>query len=221
MAAIDNVHGHGAVSEVAASEKAARQEGSIRERILEALKDACGHPEWEATAGCLVCGRHLPSGTQLGGPASKRAGLTPEGFAQSTGLLLNTVRRRFTDLWKDGLVKWDGNYRTNLRDNPSKVWVLGEDPERSKAPKRATAARLAELEEENKRLRERVAELELAGTQRSLAVEHPIVRVSPFLKTLRGAVGSSGDDVTRGRPYRHVTVGAVSNKFPENRVVVV
>lgn len=158
MSATENVHSPECKSEAVAAKKAALGEGSIRERILAALASRCRHPEWNESYGCLICGQGLAPGTVLGGPG--HGGMTPEAFASETGLLLNTVRRRFTDLWKDGLVRWNGRYVENDRGNPSKVWALGCDPDRLKAAPRATAARVVELEEENVRLRTRVDYLE-------------------------------------------------------------
>lgn len=57
------------------------------------------------------------------------AGLIPEEFTEARKLLLNTVRRRFTDLWKEGYICKNGAIRNNARGNPSEVWVLGCDPE--------------------------------------------------------------------------------------------
>lgn len=62
------------------------------------------------------------------------AGLTPDEFAEAHLKLINTVRRRFTDLWKSGQIRHhpEGLHRPNADRNPCVVWVLGEDVAREK-----------------------------------------------------------------------------------------
>lgn len=57
-------------------------------------------------------------------------GLTPDEFTDNHGKLLNTVRRRFTDLWKEGLIRHHPQLttRTNRGGNECVVWVIGKDP---------------------------------------------------------------------------------------------
>jgi hypothetical protein len=57
-------------------------------------------------------------------------GLTPDEFSDRHGKLINTVRRRFTDMWKDGLIRHhpDLNTRPNRAGNECVVWVIGKDP---------------------------------------------------------------------------------------------
>ncbi|MBS3927737.1 MAG: hypothetical protein KGZ65_04010 [Sphingomonadales bacterium] len=79
-------------------------------------------------------------------------GLTPDEFARETGALINTVRRRFVDLWKAGELKPTKMTRPNARGNPETVWVLGHD---------ALGAAVRETKDQKiKRLEARVAELE-------------------------------------------------------------
>lgn len=56
-------------------------------------------------------------------------GLTPDEFNKATNGLINTTRRRFTDLWKEGHIKHHPNNltRTNDKGNECTVWVLGRD----------------------------------------------------------------------------------------------
>ncbi len=56
-------------------------------------------------------------------------GFTPDEFVDQDGGLINTVRRRFTDLWKEGKIKHHpyGITRTNDAHNECVVWVLGRD----------------------------------------------------------------------------------------------
>lgn len=55
---------------------------------------------------------------------SGQAGLIPD----EVDGLINTIRRRFTELWKDGFIKPTDRMRANTRGNPETVWVLGRDP---------------------------------------------------------------------------------------------
>ena len=57
-------------------------------------------------------------------------GLTPDDWASNNKALINTVRRRFTDLWKDGLIRHHPESRTkkNAAGNDCVVWVQGRDP---------------------------------------------------------------------------------------------
>jgi hypothetical protein len=59
-------------------------------------------------------------------------GMTPDEFAEGWGGLINTVRRRFTDLWKDGFIKHGSETRKNASGNDCVVWVMGEDVNRYK-----------------------------------------------------------------------------------------
>ena len=52
-----------------------------------------------------------------------QGGLTPDEFPG----LINTVRRRFTELWVAGEIRPSGLYRKNDRGNNVGVWVLGAD----------------------------------------------------------------------------------------------
>lgn len=57
--------------------------------------------------------------------ASGADGLTPD---ELPCFLINTCRRRFTDLWKEGLIRPTALTRKNARGNPCTVWVIGSDP---------------------------------------------------------------------------------------------
>lgn len=78
--------------------------------------------------------------------------LTPDEVSASQGLLINTVRRRFVDLWTAGQIRPTAVRRKNDGGNPCVVWTLGADPDPAvRAPKPcercvALQARVAELE---------------------------------------------------------------------------
>lgn len=55
--------------------------------------------------------------------SSGEPGLTPDEYADAHGLLINTVRRRFTDLWKAGQIRKNGVSRPNGNGNRSAAWV--------------------------------------------------------------------------------------------------
>lgn len=57
--------------------------------------------------------------------------------------LINTVRRRFVDLQKDGLIKPNGQTRANERGMKETVYVLGRD-EKAMAARASTPARIRE-----------------------------------------------------------------------------
>ena len=67
-------------------------------------------------------------------------GLTPDEFVENNGGLINTVRRRFTDLWKEGKIKHHPILleRKNRAGNNCVTWVIGKDekpvPRKSKRP---------------------------------------------------------------------------------------
>ncbi len=66
--------------------------------------------------------------------------------------LINTVRRRFTDLWKEGLLKPTDRVRKNARGNHETVWVEGKDENAIKTQE--------SKDQKIKRLEARVVELE-------------------------------------------------------------
>lgn len=83
------------------------------------------------------------------------AGLTPDEYCdQMTRGLINTVRRRFTDLWKDGVIRHhpQGAMRLNANGNPCVCWVVGCDPQ-------AQNDRMDRARVELQRLRAEVARL--------------------------------------------------------------
>lgn len=57
-------------------------------------------------------------------------GITPDEWCDRNGALINTVRRRFTDLWKDGLIRHHpaGLTAKNSAGNECVRWVAGCDP---------------------------------------------------------------------------------------------
>lgn len=57
-------------------------------------------------------------------------GLTPDEFVSANGGLINTIRRRFTDLWKEGKIRHhpNGLTRANSAGNQCVTWVIGNDP---------------------------------------------------------------------------------------------
>jgi|GEM_PF-4112900 len=59
-------------------------------------------------------------------------GMTPDEFCEETNALINTIRRRFTDLWKEGKIRHHSETLTRLNGsgNECVVWVLGDDPSR-------------------------------------------------------------------------------------------
>ena len=63
--------------------------------------------------------------------AGQLAGLTPDEFAEMHGKLINTVRRRFTDLWKEGKIRHHPKSltRKNKAGNSCVTWVIGHDPD--------------------------------------------------------------------------------------------
>ena len=56
-------------------------------------------------------------------------GLTPDEFVTIHGGLINTIRRRFTDLWKEGKIKHHPKLltRKNFAGNDCVLWVIGKD----------------------------------------------------------------------------------------------
>ena len=70
-----------------------------------------------------------------------RAGMTPDEYCDLIGGLINTVRRRFTDLWKEGVIRHhpDGTTRPNRNKNECVVWVLGRDPVAVECSRRVSA----------------------------------------------------------------------------------
>lgn len=78
-----------------------------------------------AVAGQIVA---LKTGILAWAKRAGEHGLTPDEYSAETGALINTVRRRFTDIWKAGQLRPTELTRKNRRGNPETVWVLGEDP---------------------------------------------------------------------------------------------
>jgi hypothetical protein len=96
-----------------------------------------------AEAGALPIKQHI-----LALLAENPGGVTPDEYCLEFGGLINTVRRRFTDLWKEGRIRHhpDGLTRRNISDNECVVWVLGEDSGRK-------PSRFVEMQSEIARLR--------------------------------------------------------------------
>jgi hypothetical protein len=104
-----HVHSNGLPTEGAAFNKASLRSDSIKSRILVELEEA------------------------------GETGLTPDEFVFKHGGLINTIRRRFTDLWKDGKIKHHPTLltRKNTAGNDCVAWVLGRDLEMTpRLPKR-------------------------------------------------------------------------------------
>ncbi len=57
-------------------------------------------------------------------------GLTPDEFQVRSNLIINTIRRRFTDMWVEGIIKPTETTRPNARGNQETVWVVGRDEKR-------------------------------------------------------------------------------------------
>ncbi len=94
-----HTHSKGLASERKAADKAKYTVGSIKYNVLTTLEKAGDY------------------------------GCTPDEFNDTSGGLINTTRRRFTDLWKDGRIKHHPGdiFRINKAGNDCVVWVLGED----------------------------------------------------------------------------------------------
>jgi hypothetical protein len=94
-----HVHKNGLSTEIAALTKASRKVDSIKSKILVELEKAA------------------------------ETGLTPDEFVFKHGGLINTIRRRFTDLWKEGKIKHHPSLltRKNSAGNDCVTWVLGRD----------------------------------------------------------------------------------------------
>jgi hypothetical protein len=94
-----HVHSNGLPTEIAAFTKASYKSNSIKLQILVSLKEVA------------------------------EMGLTPDEFVAKNGGLINTIRRRFTDLWKEGKIKHHPNLlaRKNFAGNDCVTWVLGRD----------------------------------------------------------------------------------------------
>lgn len=95
-----HTHANGPMTEVLAFEKANKVSKSIKAKILDELEQA------------------------------GEVGLTPDEFVEMHGGLINTIRRRFTDLWKAGQIRHhpEGLTRKNPSGNACVTWVLGADP---------------------------------------------------------------------------------------------
>ena len=109
-------HNDGLGSERAALAKVAPTLASMRERILRDIQEAGDR------------------------------GITPDEWCYEHGALINTVRRRFTDLWKDGFIRHHPKLleRDNQAGNPCVVWVAGRDDEQK--PRGATITLLQRIE---------------------------------------------------------------------------
>jgi hypothetical protein len=115
-----HVHADAHKGEKEACAKAAVQSESLKQRILNRLDEV--------------------------GPD----GLTPDEFVKETNTLINTIRRRFTDLWKEGKICHHSSslHRTNKAGNDCIVWVLGCDPNRAKNRAERSGEKIARLEAE-------------------------------------------------------------------------
>jgi hypothetical protein len=103
-----HVHSNGLFTEISAYEKTSKRSESTKSKILSELQDAGVH------------------------------GLTPDEFLLLHGGLINTIRRRFTDLWKEGKIQHHPALltRKNIDGNDCITWVLGRDMDlENKKPK--------------------------------------------------------------------------------------
>jgi len=96
-----HTHSNGWASEIEAFSKALKSANSIKLQILGELERA-----------------------------GQLAGLTPDEFVEMHGGLINTVRRRFTDLWKEGKIRHHPQSltRKNSAGNSCVAWIIGNDP---------------------------------------------------------------------------------------------
>ena len=118
----NHTHNSGLPTERAAAEKAGIKAGSIKDQILQDLDFLEDY------------------------------GMTPDEFCEQTKGLINTIRRRFTDLWKEGRIRHHPETKTRLNSagNDCVVWVLGRDDN-------ITPSRIELLNAEIKRLRDTIA----------------------------------------------------------------
>jgi hypothetical protein len=96
-----HTHTNGWTTEIEAFTKALKSANSIKLKILEEIHRA-----------------------------GNVRGLTPDEFVEMHGGLINTIRRRFTDLWKEGMICHhpEAVTRENSAGNKCVSWVLGNDP---------------------------------------------------------------------------------------------
>ena len=94
-----HTHKSGLSTEVSAFNKASKRSESTKKKILADLE------------------------------AAGADGLTPDEFVENYGGLINTVRRRFTDLWKEGKIQHHPTLlaRKNPAGNECVAWVIGRD----------------------------------------------------------------------------------------------
>ena len=78
--------------------------------------------------------------------------------------LINTIRRRFTDLWKEGFLKQTDRFRKNKSGNSVMVWIPGRD-EKAFEVKETKGQVIIRLES---RVRELESELKSLQAQREL-----------------------------------------------------
>ncbi len=96
-----HIHAHGHMTELLAYEKARKGSPSVKHKILHEVEQAGD------------------------------VGITPDEFVEMHGGLINTIRRRFTDLWKEGKIRHHplGVTRKNPAGNACVTWVMGRDPQ--------------------------------------------------------------------------------------------
>jgi hypothetical protein len=99
MYEITHTHKSGLSTEVSAFNKASKRSESTKKKILADLE------------------------------AAGADGLTPDEFLLVHGGIINTVRRRFTDLWKEGKIQHHPTLlaRKNPSGNECVAWVIGRD----------------------------------------------------------------------------------------------
>jgi hypothetical protein len=99
MYEITHTHQNGLLTEVLSFKKASRHSNGIKKKILADLE------------------------------AAGADGLTPDEFLLIHGGIINTIRRRFTDLWKEGKIQHHPTLlaRKNPAGNECVAWVIGKD----------------------------------------------------------------------------------------------
>lgn len=118
-----------------------------------------GELEAARKSGCIreTMQAHILERIRQAGPP----GLTPDEYSQDHSALINTVRRRFTDLWKAGKIRHHPEelHRKNSAGNLCLAWVEGTDPDCELLRGRGLETRIRKLEERVERLTIEIAKL--------------------------------------------------------------
>lgn len=111
--------------------------------------------EAEALAAVTPSLKRMKAAILLAVGAAGEHGLIPDEFPG----LINTVRRRFTDLWILGLIKPTDRMRPNKRGRNETVWVLGKDEHRLLRQREKPREKIKRLEAELYAVRSAAANL--------------------------------------------------------------